>query len=70
MCGIVTGMQFEVFKIGKDSGHGTGSLSVNLKLVSSFPVTYIVDTHWNCLIEAILKCTYNICLSIKLIVSP
>ena len=39
------------------------SLSVNLKLVSLFSVKYVVGTHWNCLIEAIPMCTYNICLS-------
>ena len=41
-------------------------LNVNLKLVSLFSVTYIVGTHWNCLIEAyeaIPMCIYNICLS-------
>ena len=38
-------------------------LNVSLKLVSLFSVTYIVGTHWNCLIEAITMCIYNICLS-------
>ena len=38
-------------------------LSVDLKVVSLFPVTYVVGTHWNCLIEAIPMCIYNICLS-------
>ena len=28
-------------------------LSVNLKLVPLFSATYVVGTHWNCLIEAI-----------------
>ena len=37
-------------------------LSVKLKLVSLFSVTYVVGAHWNCLIEAIPMCTYNICL--------
>ena len=38
-------------------------LSVNLNIVSLFSVTYVVGTHWNCLIEAIPMCTYNIYLS-------
>ena len=38
-------------------------LSVNLKLVSLFSVTYAVGTHWNCVIEAIPMCIYNTCLS-------
>ena len=25
-------------------------------------VTYVLGKHWNCLIEAIPMCTYNICL--------
>ena len=33
-----------------------------LKKVSLISVTSIVSTHWNCLIEAIPMCTYNICL--------
>ena len=24
-------------------------------------IPYVVGTHWNCLMEAIPKCTYNIC---------
>ena len=32
-----------------------------IKYVSLFSVTYVVGTHWNCLIEAIPMCTYNIC---------
>ena len=40
-------------------------LNVNLKLVFLFSVTYIVGTHWNCLIEAIPMYIYNICLSNK-----
>ena len=28
-------------------------------------VTYSVGRHWNCLIEAIPMCTYNICQFIK-----
>ena len=35
-------------------------LSVNLNLVPLFSVMYVVGTHWNCLIEAIPMCTYNI----------
>ena len=27
-------------------------LNVNLNIVSLFPVTYVVDTHWNCLIDS------------------
>ena len=38
-------------------------LSVNLKIVSLLSVTYVVGTHWNCLIEAIPMYIYNICLS-------
>ena len=38
-------------------------LSVNLKLVSLFSVTYVVGTHWNCVIGAIPMCIYNKCLS-------
>ena len=41
-------------------------LSVNLKLVSLFSVKYVVGTHWNCLIEAMPMCTYNIRLPIIL----
>ena len=29
--------------------------------VSLISVTHVVGTHWNCLIEAIPMCTYNIC---------
>ena len=42
-------------------------LSVNLKLVSLFTVTYVVGTYWNCLIEAIPMCIYNTCLSNNLV---
>ena len=38
-------------------------LSVNLNIVSLFSVTNVAGIHWNCLIEAIPMCTYNICLS-------
>ena len=38
----------------------TLGLSVNFKIVSLFSVTYVVDAHWNCLIEAIPMSTYNI----------
>ena len=38
-------------------------LSVNLNIFALFSVTYVVGIHWNCLIEAIPMCTYNICLS-------
>ena len=39
-------------------------LSVNLNIVSLFSVTYVVSTHYNCLIEAILMCA-STCLSIN-----
>ena len=44
-------------------------LSVNLNIVSLFSGTYVVGTHWNCLIEAIPMCTKNMFFQ-KLSVSP
>ena len=38
-------------------------LSVNFNIVSLFSVTYVVGTHWNCIIMAIPLCTYKISLS-------
>ena len=35
--------------------------SVYLKNVSLFSVIYVVCTHCNCLIEASLMCTYDMC---------
>ena len=52
-----------MFKRGKNNLHLMLRLSVNLNLLFYFTVTYVVGTHWNCLIEAIPMCTYNICLS-------
>ena len=40
-------------------------LSVNLNIGSLFSATNAVGIQWNCLIEAIPMCFYNICLSNK-----
>ena len=34
--------------------------SVNFNIVSLFSVTYVVGTHWNCIIMTIPLCTYKI----------
>ena len=42
-----------------------GTLKCKCKFQNSiflFTVTYVVVTHWNCLIEAIPMCTDTICL--------
>ena len=57
MCGIETGIiiligSLRCLKKAKTTDKILG-LSVNLILFSLFSVTYVVDTHWNCLIEAI-----------------
>ena len=63
-----TDWQFEMFKRDKDNGHDSGfTLSVNLNLVSLFPVTYVVGTHWNRLIAAIPMFIYSICFSDNLV---
>ena len=35
-------------------------VSNSIIIDSLLSVTYVVSTHWNCLIEAISICTYNI----------
>ena len=39
-----TEWRYEMFKIGKDNGHGTG-FKCNFKLVSLFAETYVDGTH-------------------------
>ena len=55
-----TDWQFEMFKRGDANGHDTYLVYIS-KYVSLISVTYVVGAHWNCLIEAIPICTYNIC---------
>ena len=67
ICGIVSGIliligSLRCLKEAKTMDMVLG-LSVNFKIVSLFSVTYVVGTHWNCLIVAIPMRTYNICLS-------
>ena len=54
-----TDWQFDMFKRGKDNGHGTWKMDF---FYSLFSVAYVVGTHWNCLYEAIPMCTYNMCI--------
>ena len=54
--------QFKMFKRHKDNRHGTWYKCKFQNSFFSFSVTYVVGSHWNCLIEAIPMCSYNICL--------
>ena len=57
---VSTDWQFEMFKRGKANGHDTCLVYIS-KYVSLISVANVDGTHWNCLIEAIPMCTYNIC---------
>ena len=50
-----TDWQFEVFKRGKPMD------MIFVLCISFISVTYVVGTHWNCLIEAIPMCTHKMC---------
>ena len=56
----MTDWQFEMFNRGKANGHDTCLVYIS-KYISLISVTYDVGTLWNCFIDAIPMCTYNIC---------
>ena len=54
-----------MFKRGKGNVHDTVfNINSNI-IVSLFSVTYVVGTHWNCLIVANPMCTNHICLAMS-----
>ena len=57
-----TDLHYECLKEAKTIHMILGKCELQNRLNSLFIITYVVDTHWNCIKEAITMCTYSICL--------